>query len=131
MSKHINLNCFSGDQPASLKLEDDHLGIFGGPLCKIAPQSVEDCDRFIAWLEAWRRENGGGAFTQEDEDPNVNFSDGGYLEPPEEGSGRIRRRDNDGCSLDWKDPGDEDYDDWLDLFGLVDQGEIDENAPKG
>lgn len=50
-----------------------------------------------------------------DGEGDVVFSDGSYLEYPDD-DGRIRRRDENGNSLDWKDPGDEGWDEWADYF---------------
>lgn len=47
----------------------------------------------------------------------IELSDGGCIEPPEE-NGDIRRRDVHGNMMDVRSIGDEGWDEWADLFGV-------------
>lgn len=47
----------------------------------------------------------------------IELSDGGCIEPPEE-NGDIRRRDVHGNMMDVRSVGDEGWDEWADLFGV-------------
>ena len=59
----------------------------------------------------------------------IELSDGGCIEPPEE-NGDIRRRDVHGNMMDVRSVGDEGWDEWADLFGVSesDFGDDDEKS---
>jgi hypothetical protein len=47
----------------------------------------------------------------------IELADGGCLEAPDK-NGRIRRRDKDGNCEDYRDPSDDNYNEWFELFVL-------------
>lgn len=63
------------------------------------------------------------------DDDTHTFSDGSYLEPPTSEAPEIRRRDEQGNFLDVREPEDEGYKEWADLFHFTPPGEKHQGIP--